>query len=443
MKYLILVILACGCAAAAMAFAFRGPQENTKADGGAPPSQSPSPTPAPAPGPAPAAGGLTTAATRKYPVRVNTIKTQPVVYEVPATGALEALDLYRIDSQVAGTIYDVSFQEGDEVPAKQVLCRIAPDAYRLVAARDEALYKAGVADLADAKRRLTNDIVRKKISLKEAQTEVDRRIAVKTAGAISEEDIQLYQAKRDLADVELRDSTEAAETQLRSLEAVIAQRDSQWKISLDDVRKSTVLTPIGGKIEKKYITNGMFVPSGTPLATIVDRRALKLRFKLSERDSAVVKAGDKVKFTVPAWPSRQFEAKVFQISDQVDADARVVSCLAKIETDLDKLIPGYYASVRLQSGSVDQAIVVPSTAILTTEKGFVAFVIKNATGSDPVAEKRVVKIGLSVTDNALEVLGGLKSGETLVIEGASSLDEGYHVTVLPDGNVVVPGVDTP
>ncbi len=438
MKYLIIVVLACGMGAAATALAFRGPQQNTKADG----SGAPAPTPAPAPT-APAPGGGTTASTRKYPVRVHTIKTKAVVYEVPAIGALEALDTYRIDSQVAGTIYDVGFQEGDDLPAKQVLCRIAPEAYRLVAARDEAIYKAAVADLADAKRRLTNDIERKKISLKEAQTEIERRVAVRTAGAISEEDIQLYQAKRDLADVELRDATQASETQLRTLEAAIAQRESQWKISLDDVRKSTVLTPIGGKIEKKYITNGMFVPSGTPLATIVDRRAMKLRFKLSERDSAVVKVGDKVKFSVPAWPSRQFEAKVFQISDQVDTDARVVSCLAKIETDLDKLIPGYFASVRLQSGSVEQAVVVPTTAILTTEKGFVAFVIKNAESGDPVAEKRVVKIGLSVTDNALEVLSGLNSGESLVIEGASSLDEGYHLTLLPDGSVVVPGVDTP
>jgi RND family efflux transporter MFP subunit len=420
MKYLIILFLAFGvCGTSALAY--RGLQ-NRKAETSA----------APAPPPI-----------RTYPVRVTSIKTKPVVYEVPAVGAIEPLDIYRIDSQVGGTIYDVSFEEGDTVEAKRVLCRIAPEAYRLVAARDEALYKAALADLADAKRRATNDISRKKISLKEAQTEIERRIAVRTAGAISEEDIQLYQAKRDLAEVELRDATEAAETQIKSLEAVIAQREAQWKISNDDVRKSTVLPPIAGKIEKKSITNGMFVPSGTPLATIIDRHVLKLRFKISEKDSSAVKVGDSVKFTVPAWPSHDFEAKVYQISDMLDSEARVMSCLAKIEADVDKLVPGYFASVRLQSGSSSQAVVVPQTAILTTEKGFVAFVIKDPHGSDPIAEKRVVKIGLSVTNSALEVLSGLSAGESLVIEGANSLDDGYHCTVLPDGNVVVPGVDTP
>jgi hypothetical protein len=48
----------------------------------------------------------------------------------------------------------------------------------------------------------------------------------------------------------------------------------------------------------------------------------------------------------------------------------------------------------------------------------------------------MVKIGLSVTDNSLEVLGGLSAGETLVIEGASSLDDGYTVNLLPSGSVV-------
>ena len=416
MKYVVMVVVI-GIAGAA--YAFRGVlDKGTKAQA-----------------PAPAAASGAAPAVRTYPVRVDTVKTRPVVYEVPAVGALEAQDQYRIDSQVAGTIYDVSFTEGDEVKADQVLCRIAPVAYELVAARDTAFYKGAVADLADAKRRATNDIERKKILLTQAQTEIDRRVVARVAGAISLEDIQLYQARRDLAVVEVKDATEAAETLVKSLEAAIAQREAQMKISNDDVRKSTVRAPIGGKIDKKYITNGMFLPSGAPLASIVDRRSLKLRFKLSERDSAVVKPGDKIKFQAPAWPGREFEATVFQVSDQLDTDARVVSCLARIEKDLDKLIPGYFASVRMQSGQNQSAVVAPATAILTSEKGFIAYVIKNP-DTDPVAEKRMVTMGLSITDNQLEVLSGLKPGEMLVVEGASSLDEGYHVKLLPAGNVV-------
>jgi multidrug efflux system membrane fusion protein len=430
MKYAVMIVIF-GIASAA--YAFRGALNNASSKGTGAQVSAPA-----ASSPPSAAGGTASLPppARKYPVRTDTVKARPVVYEVPAVGMLEARDTYRVDSQVAGTIYDVAYSEGDDVKAEQVLCRIAPVAYELVAARETALYKGALADLDDARRRATNDIARRKILLKQAQTEIDRRLAAKVAGAISEEDIQLYQARRDLAVVELKDATEAAETLVKALEAAIAQREAQMKISNDDVRKSSVRAPIGGKIDKKYITNGMYVASGTPLATIVDRRSLKLRFKLSERYSAAVKPGDKIKFQVPAWPSRDFEANVYQISDQLDADARVVACLARVEKDLDKLIPGYFASVRLQCGSNQQAVVAPATAILTSEKGFVAFVIKNADGADPVSEKRSVTLGLSVTDNQLEVLTGLNAGETLVVEGASSLDDGYHVKILPAGNVV-------
>jgi len=75
---------------------------------------------------------------RRYPVRVQEIKGEPVHYEIHAVGTIEAKDTYRVDSQVAGTIYDVGFDEGDDVSASQTLLRIAPDAYRLAAARDEA-----------------------------------------------------------------------------------------------------------------------------------------------------------------------------------------------------------------------------------------------------------------------------------------------------------------
>src|SRR5579862_2998056 len=132
MKYVIIVILIVGAGAAAL---FGGNLRAGTAQPGA--------TPAPAP--------AATVPQRTYPVRVQGVRTQPVVYEISSVGNLEPQDVYRIDSQVAGTIYDVSFNEGDEVKKEQVLLRIAPKAYEYVAARDEAIYKQAMADLANIK----------------------------------------------------------------------------------------------------------------------------------------------------------------------------------------------------------------------------------------------------------------------------------------------------
>lgn len=381
-----------------------------KGDGKAPPTAAPGPL----------AKGK-----RLYPVRTVRVAARPVQYELQAIGSIEAQDVFRIDARVNGTIYEVDFNEGDRVTPDRVLCRIAPEAYRQHALKARALYDQAVGQLADTRRKNANEIERNTIKLSSAALEIARRKAVKDAGAISNEEVELYQSRHDLAMLELKDAKQASETELKVLEATIAQRDAELKIAEDDVRKSTVLSPIPGVIEKRMVTNLMFVTPGTPLAAVVDVRTLKLVFKVSEKDSAAIKTGQSVCFTVPAWPGREFEAKVYFIENRLDVEARVAVCYARVMKDIENLKPGYFAAVKIVTDSKPKAVVVPSTAILPTEKGFVAFVIK-----DGKAVRRLVKTGMTVTNSELEILSGLEEGETLVIEGANALQDGSPVRVL-------------
>lgn len=364
---------------------------------------------------------------RTYPVRTMQVTSRPVRYELQAIGGIEAQDTYRIDARVNGTIYDVGFNEGDTVTSDKVLCKIAPEAYHQYALKAKALYDQAVHKLADSKRINANEIESNKIKLSIATLEIARRKAVKDAGAISNEEVELYQSKRDLAELELQDSKAATETELKVLEATVAQRDAELKIAEDDVRKSTVISPIPGVIEKRMVTNLMFVTPGTPLATVVDLRSLKMIFKVSERDSAALHIDQTVEFTVPAFPEHKFEAKVYFIENRLDVDARVLVCYARVTKELEKLRPGFYTAVKIVTENKLKAVVVPATSILPTEKGFVAFVVK-----DGKASKRLVKAGLTVTNSELEILQGLEEGDTLVVEGANALQEGSPLRVLND-----------
>jgi len=366
---------------------------------------------------------------RAYPVRIQTVSTRPVTYELKALGSIEAQDTYRIDARVAGTIYDVKFNEGDEVSADTVLCRIAPEAYRQSALKAKAIYDQAVGTLANSKRKLASDIERMKIKLDQATLEIARRRDVKEAGAISNEEIELYQSRRDLAEVELKDAKLAAETELVVLTATIAQRDAELKIAEEDVRKATVQSPISGTIEKRLVTNQMFVTPGTPLASMVDTRTLKVIFKLAEKESAIVKEGDKVQFSVAAWNSHVFTGDVYYIGAKVENDARVVLVYARVTQDVKKLKPGFFASVKLITEQKQNSIVIPVTAVQPTERGFVAFVINGEK-----AERRFLTLGLAVNDNDVEVLSGLKAGEILVIEGANALQDGLPVRVIESSN---------
>jgi multidrug efflux system membrane fusion protein len=219
--------------------------------------------------------------------------------------------------------------------------------------------------------------------------------------------------------------TEASETELKTLNATVEEKEAAWKIAEDDVEKSVVHPPINGTIEKRYVTNLLYATTGMQLATIVDRSFLKLRFKVAERDASAVKEGGLVKFTVPAWPSRTFEGEVYHIEEQLDRDARTLTVFAKVTKDINLLHSGYFAAVNIVTGSNQKAVVVPMTAVLPTEKGFVAFVVK-----DGKAERRVLKTGLSVTSDQLEILSGLDVGDSLVVEGSNALLDGVGVKVL-------------
>jgi len=72
----------------------------------------------------------------------------------------------------------------------------------------------------------------------------------------------------------------------------------------------------------------------------------------------------------------------------------------------------------------EKAVVVADSGILPTERGFVAFVVK-----DGKARQRSVKAGLFVREGAVEILDGLVPGDQLVVAGAAALRDGVDVAI--------------
>ena len=360
---------------------------------------------------------------RAYSVRTEQVSVRPVQYEIETHGAVEAQDVYRIDARVAGTVEDVAFNEGDEVTPAKVLCRISPLAYELAAKKAEAAYRKSVADLTDMQRRTRIEVELARVRLKQADIELERRRVVREAGAIAEEEVQLYAARRDLNAIELKSMEGAAITQLEVMQATIREKEADWKIAEESVRKSAVLPPIEGVIEERLVTNGMQVPQGTAIARLVDKRVMRLKFTLAESKAPHVQIGTDLTFRVEAYPARAFKAKVYRIGDLTDTQTRLVTCWARVEPSDANLKAGFFATIALVSEAKKQAVVVPVNATLPTEKGFVAYVVENGK-----AVQRSLKLGLHVTGDAVEVLSGLKEGETVVVEGANALQPNVEVT---------------
>lgn len=347
------------------------------------------------PGGPPQGGPPGAAPRRAFPVEVQEVVTEEVQYTIDAVGSLEPQEEVKVTARVAGTIERIFFDEGMKVTTETVLVEIDRSRYRLMADRAKAVHERAVADAGKAETVLLNR----------------RELKKKDPTYVGEEEIATLTS------------------QLNATRAAAAEAKSSHDLALQDLEYSQARSLIAGTINSKNVSTGQYVAAGTLLATLVDQSKLKLRFKVSETESvklnAVLASGRRVGFSVRPLPGKTFQAELIHISPQANPQTRTVECLALVENRDAVLKPGFFATIRAVAETRQKAIVVPDSGILPTERGFIAFVVK-----DGKARQRSIRAGLFVREGAVEILGGLEVGDLLVVTGAAALRDGVDVAAV-------------
>jgi multidrug efflux system membrane fusion protein len=320
-------------------------------------------------------------------VRASAVVRQDVVYSFRALGSLQPDEVVQVTAEVEGPVRDVTFNEGMRVTPETLLARIDPQRYRLEAQRAEASYRKAQADRA------------------QAEAERARREQLANEQLVSAE--------------ELNRARQEAERMIGDADAAKAARD----IALENQRRSEVRASRAGIVNTKSVETGQFVKSGAVLATIVDASRLRLRFAVSETESLRARSGQEVNFRVAPLGDRVFKAKIYHVGAVADPQTRQVEVLAWV-TNPGTLKPGFFAEIELASETHKDALVVPRTAVQPTDKGFVAYVIE-----DGKARLRTIQRGLETESGLVEVVAGLKLGDSVVTEGSDRLADGVAVQV--------------
>jgi multidrug efflux system membrane fusion protein len=324
-------------------------------------------------------------------VRVAPVAVQDVVYQIKSLGQIEAQDMVQVTAQVEGVATDVRFREGDRVGPQTVLLRIDPDRYRLEAERARA-------------------------ALEQARAEQDR------AGA----DLTRREA---LAENDLLSAEELTRSRSEStrLTASVEVAKAALGIAKQNLARSEVRPQVSGVIDTRTVDTGQFVRTGTVLATIVDSSRLRLRFKVSEAESLRAAVGANVTFRVAPLGPRGFTARIYHVGRIADPTTRNVEVLGWVDNP-GELKPGFFAEVTLAGERREDALVVPESAVQASEQGFVTYVVEGGQ-----AHVRPIQLGLRTGTGVVEILAGLKAGETVVTEGSDRLDDGIPVEVVTGG----------
>jgi membrane fusion protein (multidrug efflux system) len=310
-----------------------------------------------------------------------------------AVGSLKAVHGADLSAEVAGTVESCEFESGQNVRAGTLLVRLraADDLARL-----EALQAAAAL----------------------AQSTYERDQGQFKVQAIS-------QATLD---------GDAAN--LRSARAQVAEQQAV-------VDKKFIRAPFGGRVGIRAVDPGQYVAPGTKLVTLQSLEPIFIDFYLPQQSLAQLAVGQRVTVTTAAAAGQTFVGSIDAINPQVDPATRNVQLRARLKNEGQRLLPGMYAKVVIDSGAEQNLLTLPQTAIVYNPYGASVYVVRPAgaaekpgtagasaqgTTHDLLVQQQFVKTGPTRGDQ-VAILEGIGAGDLVVTSGQIKLKNGAAVVV--------------
>ena len=332
------------------------------------------------------------AATGPATVDVDTVKTGRVVEVRESVGTVRAFESITVTARVAGTIKEIRFEEGQAVKAGDVLVQLDADERR--AEIEQAIAEANRANA------LKNEIAIK----------LDRAQALSKTGAGTGAQVD------DLT------------AQVKSLDSSLASAQAQRKAAEARLEELTIRAPFAGRVGTRSVSLGAYISPGTRVTSLDDLTRIRLDFAVPENLLDRVKAGQTVNATSSAYRGRVFTGVVSTIDTRVDQATRTIRLTAEFKNPDEALKPGMFLSVGLQVTTKDDAVLIPEEAIVSEGLRQLVYPVK-----DNKVERRVIHIGQR-QNGKVEVLEGLRPGESIVVLGVQRVRPGAEVIARPVGS---------
>ena len=312
--------------------------------------------------------------------------------KIDAVGSLRAVRGADLSLEVPGGVEEITFNSGDEVQEGQLLLRLrnADEVARLKSLEATAQL---------------------------AQITYDRDVKQLKAQAISQAIV---------------DNDEA------SLRNAKAQVDTQKAI----VDRKYLRAPFTGKLGLRQIDLGQFLSAGTVIATLQALDPIFVDFLLPQQSVAKLSTGQAVKVKVDAFPNRVFEGKITAINPKIETASRNIQVRATLPNDDQKLLPGMFATVELETGAAERLVTLPQTAVVYNPYGSVVYMVDDK-GKGPDGKPQLTARQVFVTTGAtrgdqVAITRGVSEGDTVVTSGQLKLRNGAPLAI---DNRILPAND--
>lgn len=266
---------------------------------------------------------------------------------VITTGSLNPVTTVDVGSQVSGKIDELYVDFNSRVKEGQVIAELDQSQFLTRVKQNEANYQSAEASL--KKTKVTLDNTKKKY---------DRAM-------------NLF--KKDLISFEEKEAIEtqyySAMADIQSSEARLEQAESQLDSSKVDLTYTIIKSPIDGVVINRRVNIGQTVAASFQAPVLFqianDLSKMQVECSVDEADIGKVKEGQKVRFTVDAFPDENFTGKVSQVRYAPEIVQNVVTYTTIVEVDNPemKLRPGMTATASVVTGEAKNVLRVPNSAL--------------------------------------------------------------------------------
>ena len=341
---------------------------------------------------------------------------------VEVVGSLAADEEVVVSAQAPGELAELKVDFGGFVTRGQVIALIDQRDAKLRVEQAEATLKQTMARLGmtdgekfDPNR--TADVRVAKAQLDWEKMNLDRQARLVEKGDIARALYDQASTTHSLAQARYQAAVDAVNQQL----ALVEQQRASLNLAKKAVADTVVRSPINGSVKEKHTSRGSYLPVNGRIVTLVKINPLRLRADIPEYAAASVRSGQTMTLTVEAFPDRTFTGRVVRIGASLNEQTRSLTIEAEVANPGNLLRPGMFAKSTLVTSKDAPAVMVPLRAVQQVAGLNKVFVIENGTASE-----RIVKIGATDGD-LIEVVAGVKSGESVATSNLDKLQEGSAV----------------
>ncbi|MEZ5002760.1 MAG: efflux RND transporter periplasmic adaptor subunit [Chitinophagales bacterium] len=299
------------------------------------------------------------------------IVAEPFNNEIILTATLLANESVELKSPISGQVLDIHFKEGQKIYKGQSIVHI-----------DDRNWNAQLLGLNAQLDAANSDLERKKKLL-----EIE--------GSTQEE-------------------IETAFSLVESLKSNI----KQLEINID---LANVTAPFSGQLGMRDFSKGAYLREGDIITTLTEVSQLKVDFEVPQEHHASVEIGKIVKVLID---KDTLNAKIYAINPMISESSRTINARALLQQPSKKLImPGTFAEVLLATNYVNNALMVPTQAIVPEIDEQTVYQLKNGK-----AVRKTIEIG-NRTAEKVNVLSGIQEGDTLITTGLLLVKDGMEVSL--------------